>query len=249
MTFAVQCMKLDYLLLKPYLKSVLLVLLVPLIFPFFTGTLFEGLSFAATVMAMTTGYAFSVVEKNGFDRFYGFLPVKKSALVVGRYLILYAMGFSALLISSCAQSAILHFSARRPFPCGDDGNAPRMPPAVLSLRGRADSRVLSLRVHQGKDVYVRPDRRLLAVLLRYGVVCGGDKPHGPAPYAKQRLSLPLRNRFGGARHPRFGRRLHQNRAEKQGVRRTNGVSNHRHSPLAAMAIVVRNMLIRFLRRR
>lgn len=116
MTFAVQCMKLDYLLLKPYLKSVLLVLLVPLIFPFFTGTLFEGLSFAATVMAMTTGYAFSVVEKNGFDRFYGFLPVKKSALVVGRYLIIYVMGFSALLISSCVQSAILHLQHAAPSP-------------------------------------------------------------------------------------------------------------------------------------
>lgn len=77
MNLSMKCMKLDYLLLKPYLKSMLLVLLVPLLITFFTGTLFEGLSFAATVMAMTTGYTFSVVEKNSMERFYGFLPAKK----------------------------------------------------------------------------------------------------------------------------------------------------------------------------
>lgn len=40
---AMKCMKLDFMLLKPYAKSVLLVLLVPLMFPFFTGSLLEGL--------------------------------------------------------------------------------------------------------------------------------------------------------------------------------------------------------------
>lgn len=59
MNLSMKCMKLDYLLLKPYLKSMLLVLLVPLLITFFTGTLFEGLSFARPrVMAMTTGYTF-----------------------------------------------------------------------------------------------------------------------------------------------------------------------------------------------
>lgn len=103
-----KCMKLDYLLLKPYLKSMLLVLLVPLLFTFFTGTLFEGLSFAATVMAMTTGYTFSVVEKNSLDRFYGFLPAKRSSLVVGRYLIIFLMGFLALLVTLSVQLLILY---------------------------------------------------------------------------------------------------------------------------------------------
>lgn len=109
MTLTMKCMKLDYLLLKPYLKSVLLALAVPMLFPFFTGSLFEGLSFAATVMAMTTGYAFSIAEKNSLDRFYGFLPAKKSSLVAGRYLILFVLGFSALLLSVLVQTAILSF--------------------------------------------------------------------------------------------------------------------------------------------
>lgn len=103
----IKCMELDYLLLKPYLKSVLLVLLVPMLFPFFTGTLFEGLSFAVTVMAMTTGYTFSVAEKNGLNRFYGFLPVSKSALVAGRYLFLFALGFLALLATLAVQVVLL----------------------------------------------------------------------------------------------------------------------------------------------
>ena len=60
---AMKCMKLDFMLLKPYAKSVLLVLLVPLMFPFFTGSLLEGLSFGVTVMAMTTAYTFSISEK------------------------------------------------------------------------------------------------------------------------------------------------------------------------------------------
>lgn len=109
MSSALKCMRLDYLLLKPYVKSILLVLLVPMIFPFFTGTLFEGLSFAATIMAMTTGYTFSVAEKNSLDRFYGFLPAKRSNLVIGRYAVIYLLGVLALLITTGVQTVVLHF--------------------------------------------------------------------------------------------------------------------------------------------
>lgn len=114
MTYTVKCMKLDYLLLKPYFKSMMLVLLVPLLITFFTGTLFEGLSFAATVMAMTTGYAFSVAEKNNLSRFYGFLPIKKIALVKGRYLIIFVMGLISLTVTLAVQVIIL--SMKRSLP-------------------------------------------------------------------------------------------------------------------------------------
>ena len=36
-------------------------------------------------IAMTTGYTFSVTEKNSMERLYGILPVKKSEMVMGRY--------------------------------------------------------------------------------------------------------------------------------------------------------------------
>lgn len=107
----IKCMKLDSLLLKPYLKSILFVLFVPILITFFTGTLFEGLSFAATVMAMTTGYTFSISEKNNLDRFYGFLPTKKSRLVFGRYLIIFLIGFIALMVTLAVQVFILNFKA------------------------------------------------------------------------------------------------------------------------------------------
>lgn len=90
---AMKCMKLDFMLLKPYVKSVLLVLLVPLMFPFFTGSLLEGLSFGVTVTAMTTAYTFSISEKNGMERFYGFLPVGRGSLVAGRYLAVFGIGY------------------------------------------------------------------------------------------------------------------------------------------------------------
>lgn len=107
MTYIIKCMKLDYLLLKPYFKSMIMVLLVPLLITFFTDTLFEGLSFAATVMAMTTGYTFSIAEKNNLSHFYGFLPAKKTSLVYGRYLIIFLMGFIALAVILSVQVAIL----------------------------------------------------------------------------------------------------------------------------------------------
>lgn len=114
MTYIMKCMKLDYLLLKPYFKSMMLVLFVPLLITFFTGTLFEGLSFSATVMAMTTGYTFSVVEKNSLSRFYGFLPTKKRALVYGRYFIIYLMGFIALTVTVAVQIGILNIKGTMP---------------------------------------------------------------------------------------------------------------------------------------
>lgn len=114
MTYTIKYMKLDLLLLKPYLKSMLLVLLVPLLITFFTGTLFEGLSFTATVMAMTTGYTFSVVEKNSLDRFYGFLPAKRNALVLGRYLIIFLAGFAALVFTLLVQVVILSYKTTTP---------------------------------------------------------------------------------------------------------------------------------------
>lgn len=102
-------MKLDILLLKPYLKSICLVLLVPILITFFTGTLFDGLSFASTVMAMTTGYTFSITEKNSLDRFYGFLPVKRKYLVIGRYMTIFLTGLLSLLFTIVIQTVILRF--------------------------------------------------------------------------------------------------------------------------------------------
>lgn len=105
----IKCMKLDYMLLKPYFKSLLLVLAAPLVFPVFSGSrsLFEGLSFAATILAMTTVYTFAIAEKNNLERFYGFLPVGRSSMVAGRYLAIYIMSFFFILLETAAQVLLL----------------------------------------------------------------------------------------------------------------------------------------------
>ena len=54
-------------------------------------------------IAMTTGYTFSITEKNSMDRLFGILPVRKSELVIGRYVFVLAMG----LLSLIAQPLVL----------------------------------------------------------------------------------------------------------------------------------------------
>ena len=59
-------------------------------------SLFTSVSFAMCFIAMTSGYTFSIAEKNNMDRLFGILPVQKSSLVLGRYLFILAMGLLAL---------------------------------------------------------------------------------------------------------------------------------------------------------
>ena len=58
-------------------------------------------------IAMTTGYTFSVTEKNSMERLYGILPVKKSEMVMGRYLFVVVLGAIALVVSLITQPIVL----------------------------------------------------------------------------------------------------------------------------------------------
>ena len=62
---------------------------------------------AMCFIAMTTGYTFSITEKNSMDRLFGILPVRKSELVIGRYVFVLAMGLLSLIISLIAQPLVL----------------------------------------------------------------------------------------------------------------------------------------------
>ena len=66
-----------------------------------------GVSFAMCFIAMTTGYTFSITEKNSMERLYGILPVKKSEMVIGRYLFVLALGALALVVSLITQPIVL----------------------------------------------------------------------------------------------------------------------------------------------
>lgn len=99
--------KLDFALLKPYIKSICFILLVPIFVTLTSRSLISGVAFAMCVMSMSTNYTFAVSEKNGMERLYGILPVEKAHLVLGKYLCVYIMGLLALLVSLVVHPLVL----------------------------------------------------------------------------------------------------------------------------------------------
>lgn len=99
--------KLDISLVKPYVKVISFTMLLPIAFAAINRSILTGVSFAMCFIAMTTGYTFSITEKNNMDRLYGILPVKKSEMVIGRYLFVLALGTLALVISLITHPIVL----------------------------------------------------------------------------------------------------------------------------------------------
>lgn len=107
MSNTLKATKLDFSLVKPYIKVIGFTMLLPIVFAAINRSLLTGVSFAMCFIAMTTGYTFSVTEKNSMERLYGILPVKKSEMVIGRYLFVIALGALALTVSLIAQPIVL----------------------------------------------------------------------------------------------------------------------------------------------
>lgn len=99
--------KLDFSLVRPYFKVIGFTMLLPIAFAAINRSILTGVSFAICFIAMTTGYTFSITEKNSMERLYGILPVKKSEMVIGRYLFVLALGALALVVSLITQPIVL----------------------------------------------------------------------------------------------------------------------------------------------
>ena len=99
--------KLDFSLVKPYVKVIGFTMLLPIAFAAINRSILTGVSFAMCFIAMTTGYTFSVTEKNSMERLYGILPVKKSEMVMGRYLFVVVLGVIALAVCLIKQTIVL----------------------------------------------------------------------------------------------------------------------------------------------
>ena len=82
-------------------------MLLPIAFAAINRSILTGVSFAMCFIAMTTGYTFSVTEKNSMERLYGILPIKKSEMVTGRYLFVLSLGALALVVSLITQPIVL----------------------------------------------------------------------------------------------------------------------------------------------
>ncbi len=112
--------KLDFILLKYYLKSICFTLFIPLVFVILYRSLMVGVSFAMFLMSMSSIYTFSVAEKNDMQRLYGILPVSDTQLVCGKYLHIFFMGVITLLISCSLQPLILKSIRHTGIPAGYD---------------------------------------------------------------------------------------------------------------------------------
>lgn len=98
---------LDFALLKPYMKAICFVVLLPTAFTLISRSLISGVSFAMCVISMASSYTFAVSEKNRMDRLYGILPVAKKHLVLGKYVCVCGLGLMALLVTLILQPLVL----------------------------------------------------------------------------------------------------------------------------------------------
>lgn len=107
MSNTLKATKLDFSLVKPYIKVICFTMLLPIAFVVINRSLLTGISFAMTFIAMTTGYTFSITEKNSMERLFGILPVRKSEMVIGRYVFVLALGAMALVLSLITHPLVL----------------------------------------------------------------------------------------------------------------------------------------------
>ena len=99
--------KLDFSLVNPYLKVIGFTMLLPIAFTAINRSITTGVSFAMCFIAMTTGYPFSITEKNSMERLLRILPIKKGELVIGRYLFVLTLGILALTVSLVTHPIVL----------------------------------------------------------------------------------------------------------------------------------------------
>lgn len=100
--------KLDFSLVRPYMKNILFTMAFPVVFAIMNRSLLNGISFAMCFISMTAGYTFSISEKNGMERLYGILPISRKYMVTGRYLYTCAMGLLTFLISFIVHPIVLY---------------------------------------------------------------------------------------------------------------------------------------------
>ena len=99
--------KLDFSLARPYVKTICFTIAWPIAFAAINRSLMTGISFAMCFTALISRSMFSITEKNDMERLYGILPVRKSELVIGRYVFIIILGIIALLFSLITHPVIL----------------------------------------------------------------------------------------------------------------------------------------------
>ncbi len=118
MTNILKIVKLDFALIKPYIKIILIAMLSPLIIMYSMKDMISGILFLMCFMAMTSGYTFSVAEKNDLGRLYGLLPISRNNIVTGKYLFIIIQGI-VLNVLGVSANAIMLTTLKVNFTSGD----------------------------------------------------------------------------------------------------------------------------------
>ena len=106
----IKAAKLDFSMVRPYLKSILFSFLLAIMFAAINKSLSFGIGVSMCCVAMTASYTFSIEEKGGVEKLFGMLPISKKDMVFGRYLYTIAAGITTLLFMLIIQTLILSFA-------------------------------------------------------------------------------------------------------------------------------------------
>ena len=99
--------KLDFSLVKPYLKGFRFSFIMAVAVVAINKSFTFGVFFTVIISTILIGYPFSISEKNGMERMYGVLPISKKHLVMGRYIYTCSIGLLVSLLPPIIYSILL----------------------------------------------------------------------------------------------------------------------------------------------
>ena len=108
MSNIIKSVNLNILIIKQHTKVLIYIMLIGLFLLISSKSLIASIITTMTIIPLKgTSILFQVEEKNKLDKFYGFIPIKKSDLIIGRYVFIILGGLSILIISLLIQPLIL----------------------------------------------------------------------------------------------------------------------------------------------
>lgn len=106
----IKAIKLDFLLGKQYIKYLAYFILLSAFLVISNKVLMVGILTVMTLIPLkVVSLVFQCEEKSDLNKLYGFLPIEKSKLVIGRYLYMIVTGLVTLIIALIVQSIILTY--------------------------------------------------------------------------------------------------------------------------------------------
>lgn len=99
--------KLDFCLVKPYIKGFKFSFIMIVALVIINKSLIFGVFLTTILGTMFIAQPFSISESNGMEKMYGILPISKKHLVIGRYLYTCSIGLLIPLLSTLIYSILL----------------------------------------------------------------------------------------------------------------------------------------------